>query len=44
MPGFTTHSLLPMAAASRDLDMASLCSRLVEAALTRAPARTVHHG
>ncbi len=44
MPGFTTHSLLPMAAARQRLDMASLCSRLVGAALARIPAHTVHHG
>ena len=41
MPGFTTHSLLPKAAAHRGMDMASLCSRLVDAALTRTPAHTV---
>ncbi len=44
MPGFTTHSLLPMAAARLGLDMASLCSKLVEAALARTPAHTAHHG
>ncbi len=37
MPGFTTHSLLPMAAARRGLNMPALCSRLVDAALARAP-------
>jgi D-alanine-D-alanine ligase len=33
MPGMTTHSLLPMAAAAVGLDMPALCERLVEAAL-----------
>ena len=33
MPGMTTHSLLPMAAAAVGLDMPALCDRLVEAAL-----------
>ena len=37
MPGFTTHSLLPMAAARRGLDMQALCSKLVHTALARAP-------
>jgi D-alanine-D-alanine ligase len=32
MPGFTTHSLLPMAAARTGLDMAQLVDRLVRAA------------
>lgn len=32
MPGFTSHSLLPMAAASAGLDMPALCARLVRAA------------
>ncbi len=33
MPGFTGHSLVPMAAASIGLDMPSLCALLVERAL-----------
>ncbi len=46
MPGFTTHSLLPMAAARRGEDMPTLCGRLVEAALARAPVPVgaAHHG
>jgi len=35
MPGFTSHSLLPMAAAAIGLDMAALTRRLVRAALQR---------
>jgi D-alanine-D-alanine ligase len=35
MPGFTTHSLVPMAAAAVGLDMPALCETLVEAALDR---------
>ncbi len=35
-PGFTTHSLLPMAAADTGRDMASTCALLVETALARA--------
>ncbi len=35
MPGFTSHSLLPMAAAHGGLDMPALCSQLVMAALAR---------
>ncbi len=38
MPGFTTHSLLPMAT-RRDCDMPSLCSRLVESAMARMEAQ-----
>lgn len=33
MPGFTTHSLLPMAARIRGLDMPALCAHLVRCAL-----------
>lgn len=33
MPGFTTHSLVPMAARAAGLDMPRLCARLVELAL-----------
>ena len=36
MPGFTTHSLVPMAAAHAGLDMPQLCATLVQAALVRA--------
>lgn len=35
IPGLTEQSLFPKAAAAAGLDMAALCSRLVEAALTR---------
>jgi D-alanine-D-alanine ligase len=38
MPGFTTHSLVPMAARARGLEMPALTARLVEAALDRAGA------
>jgi D-alanine-D-alanine ligase len=37
IPGFTTHSLVPMAAARIGLDMPALCAKLVEAALARTP-------
>lgn len=33
MPGFTTHSLVPMAARATGLDMAALCARLIKLAL-----------
>ena len=33
MPGFTTHSLVPMSAASLGLDMPKLCAHLVERAM-----------
>ncbi len=36
MPGFTTHSLVPMAAATIGLDMPKLCAKLAHAALARA--------
>lgn len=35
MPGFTSHSLLPMAAAAKGIDFANLCQRLVEMAMVR---------
>jgi D-alanine-D-alanine ligase len=35
MPGFTTHSLVPMAAARTGVPMPELCAKLVEAALAR---------
>ena len=35
MPGFTDHSLLPMAAAHFNWDMSTLCSKLVASALSR---------
>jgi D-alanine-D-alanine ligase len=34
MPGFTSHSLLPKAAAHTGLPMLALCERLIEAAMT----------
>lgn len=40
MPGFTTHSLVPMAARTTGLDMPALCVKLVEAALARASSDT----
>ncbi len=39
MPGFTTHSLVPMAARKRGAAMPELCARLTEAALHRTQAR-----
>ena len=36
IPGFTTHSLLPKAAAKAGLSMADLCVRIVEAAIASA--------
>ncbi len=38
MPGFTTHSLVPMAAARRGRTMPALCEALVDMALARSPA------
>lgn len=35
MPGFTSHSLLPKAAAAVGIDFTQLCTRLIEAALAR---------
>lgn len=37
MPGFTSHSLVPMAARAIGLEMTELCESLVEAALRDAP-------
>ncbi|MEO1008105.1 MAG: D-alanine--D-alanine ligase [Planctomycetota bacterium] len=37
MPGFTAHSLLPMAAAHDGLDMPAICGLLVERALAHTP-------
>jgi len=39
MPGFTSHSLLPKAAAAAGIGFPDLCTRLVNAALSRAPSR-----
>ena len=36
IPGFTTHSLLPKAAARAGIDMSQLCLRIVKSALQRA--------
>ncbi|MCA9307580.1 MAG: hypothetical protein KDA16_13700, partial [Phycisphaerales bacterium] len=33
MPGFTSHSLVPMAARAAGVEMGALCARLVRAAL-----------
>jgi D-alanine-D-alanine ligase len=41
MPGFTTHSLVPMAAEARGWSMPELCARLVDAALARAGDRAM---
>ncbi len=42
MPGFTAHSLLPMAARERGMDLPVLCARLVDAALgAHVPAQRV---
>jgi D-alanine-D-alanine ligase len=37
LPGFTSHSLLPKAAAAVGIDYSSLCQQLVEMALRRGP-------
>ncbi len=42
MPGFTTHSLVPMAARAEGLDMPRLCARLVELALRDHAGRSTH--
>lgn len=42
MPGFTGHSLVPMAAASVGLEMPSLCAHLVECALESAGESSRH--
>jgi len=42
LPGFTDHSLVPMAAATIGLPMPELCSLLVEAALSDAGAQRSH--
>jgi D-alanine-D-alanine ligase len=39
MPGFTSHSLVPMAARKLGLEMPGLCGRMVEAALARSRRR-----
>jgi D-alanine-D-alanine ligase len=36
IPGFTTHSLLPKAAAKAGIDMSQLCLRIIKSALKRA--------
>jgi D-alanine-D-alanine ligase len=36
IPGFTTHSLLPKAAAKAGIDISQLCLKIVKAALKRA--------
>lgn len=40
MPGFTTHSLVPMAAREAGYEMPELCAALIEAALARAETPT----
>lgn len=42
IPGFTTHSLLPMAAAKMGLSMSDLCIEIIEAALKKREVNTVH--
>jgi D-alanine-D-alanine ligase len=44
MPGFTTHSLVPMAARETGMDMLELCADLVAAALARHERRAVPAG
>lgn len=39
IPGFTSHSLLPKAAAAAGIDFTELCTQLVECALARSPRR-----
>ena len=41
IPGFTTHSLLPKAAARAGLPMSDLCARIAEAAYASLPSRNV---
>ena len=41
MPGFTTHSLVPMAARHVGIEMPDLCARLVEAAMRRGESPSV---
>jgi D-alanine-D-alanine ligase len=38
LPGFTTHSLVPMAARAAGVEMPELCAQLVETAIARGPA------
>jgi D-alanine-D-alanine ligase len=35
IPGLTSHSLLPMAAAKAGMSMSELCVRIIESAITR---------
>jgi D-alanine-D-alanine ligase len=41
IPGFTTHSLLPMAAAKTGLSMSDLCTKIIEAAYSSLAKRQV---
>lgn len=42
IPGFTTHSLLPKAAAKAGLSMSNLCVKIIEAALKEGKLNTIH--
>ncbi len=42
MPGFTSHSLVPMAAGASGRDLPSLCARLVDNALERSRRDGLH--
>ncbi len=44
IPGFTSHSLLPMAAAKAGLSMSDLCVRIVEAALRATKRKVMRSG
>jgi D-alanine-D-alanine ligase len=44
MPGFTPHSLLPMAAAHRGISFAQLAGRLVELAVAGQAGQASHSG
>jgi D-alanine-D-alanine ligase len=44
IPGFTTHSLLPKAAAKAGFTMSNLCSKIVEAAYSPLPKCKVPKG
>ncbi len=44
IPGFTSHSLLPMAAAKAGFPMSRLCVRIIEAALKRGERRSPERG
>jgi D-alanine-D-alanine ligase len=43
MPGFTPHSLVPMAAAHAGRDLPTVCAELVQAAMARSPRTALRH-